>query len=101
MFDHLPYQIATSGIGPFLALLPESITPALICGASEGEVKDWVGHRDSRIVEHYRQLSSEDSRRKMEQLDLLEDRSGQEGPDCDQSARQGQEERGGVNKTSS
>ena len=66
------------------------VSQAFVSGASEGEVKDWVGHRDSRVVEHYRHLSSEDSRRKMEQLDLLGDRSGQEVPDRDQSAQQGQ-----------
>ena len=75
------------------------VSQAFVSGASEGEVKDWVGHRDSRVVEHYRHLSSEDSRRKMEQLDLLGDRSGQEGPDRDQSAQQGQENEG-VNKSS-
>ena len=32
---------------------------------------EWVGHADSRIVEHYRHLSEEDARRKMNSLNLL------------------------------
>jgi integrase len=40
-------------------------------GASEGEVRDWLGHRDSKIVEHYRHLRSDDARRKMNQISFL------------------------------
>lgn len=42
--------------------------------ATEGEVKDWVAHRDSRVVELYRQLGQDDSRRKLERLDILKNR---------------------------
>ena len=32
---------------------------------------DWVGHADSEMVRHYYHLSREESRRIMDQLDLL------------------------------
>jgi integrase len=40
-------------------------------GASEGEVKDWLGHADSKMVDHYRHLRPELGRRTMEQIDFL------------------------------
>jgi integrase len=40
-------------------------------GASEGEIREWLGHRDSKMVEHYRHLRSDDARRKMEKIDFL------------------------------
>jgi integrase len=40
-------------------------------GASEGEVKEWLGHRDSKITEIYRHLRSDDAQRKMRQIDFL------------------------------
>lgn len=40
-------------------------------GASEGEIREWMGHRDSKIVEHYRHLRREDAVRKMQQIDFL------------------------------
>ena len=30
-------------------------------GASEGEIREWLGHADSQMVEHYRHLRSEDA----------------------------------------
>jgi integrase len=45
-------------------------------GASEGEIKEWLGHADSKMVEHYRHLRSEDALRKMEQVDFLGRRAG-------------------------
>ena len=42
-----------------------------IDGASQGEIKDWLGHADSKMVEHYRHLSSEDSQRKMRNVNFL------------------------------
>jgi integrase len=47
------------------------VSRAFIEGASEGEIREWVGHRDSRIVERYRHLSNKDARRKMEQLQFF------------------------------
>jgi integrase len=47
------------------------VSQAFEGGASEGEVKDWVGHRDSGMVELYRHRREEDSHRKMQQIDFL------------------------------
>lgn len=43
----------------------------LISGASEGEVREWLGHADSKTVEHYRHLRAEDARRRMDQIHFL------------------------------
>ncbi len=40
-------------------------------GASEGEIREWLGHSDSKMVEHYRHLRSEDAQRKMARIDFL------------------------------
>ncbi len=40
-------------------------------GASEGEIKEWLGHRESRMVEHYRHLRGDDAQRKMSQIVFL------------------------------
>jgi integrase len=50
-------------------------------GASEGEIREWMGHRDSKIVELYRHLRREDATRKMEQIEFLAgaDKSHQDG----------------------
>jgi len=45
-------------------------------GASEGEIKQWLGHADSKMVEHYRHLRSEDAQRKMNQIRFLERADG-------------------------
>jgi integrase len=44
---------------------------AFIGGASEGEIKEWLGHADSKMVEHYRHLRGEDAKRKMANIDFL------------------------------
>jgi integrase len=44
---------------------------AFLDGAAEADIKDWLGHRDSKMVAHYRHLRSEDSQRKMQQIDFL------------------------------
>ena len=44
---------------------------AFLGGASEGEIKEWLGHADSKMVEHYRHLRNEDAQRKMEQIDFM------------------------------
>jgi hypothetical protein len=41
-------------------------------GASEGEIKEWLGHADSKMVEHYRHLRSEDAQRKMNLIQFLD-----------------------------
>ncbi|WP_425614245.1 tyrosine-type recombinase/integrase [Anatilimnocola sp. NA78] len=48
-------------------------------GASKGEIKEWLGHAHSKMVEHYRHLRGEDAQRKMSQirfLDRVESRTG-------------------------
>lgn len=45
-------------------------------GASEGEIKEWLGHADSKMVEHYRHLRSEDAQRKMNQIRFLDRADG-------------------------
>ena len=47
------------------------VTEAFLGGATDGEVRDWVGHRDSRIVERYRHLRDRAARRTMGRLDFL------------------------------
>lgn len=47
------------------------VSQAFLGGASEGEIMEWVGHSDSKMVAHYRHLKNEDSQRKMQQLDFL------------------------------
>ncbi|OAI46012.1 hypothetical protein AYO44_12075 [Planctomycetaceae bacterium SCGC AG-212-F19] len=44
---------------------------AFLDGAAEADIKEWLGHRDSKMVAHYRHLRSEDSHRKMQQIDFL------------------------------
>lgn len=49
---------------------------SFVCGASEGEVREWLGHADSKMVEHYRHLRSEDALRRMERIDFLPAETG-------------------------
>jgi integrase len=48
------------------------ISQAFLGGASEGEIRSWVGHRDSRIIERYRHLRSDDARRKMDRIEFFQ-----------------------------
>jgi integrase len=48
------------------------VTEAFRGGATEAEVQDWVGHRDSRIVRRYRHLRKDEARQTMQRLNLLE-----------------------------
>ncbi len=45
---------------------------AFLGGASEGEIREWLGHADSKMVEHYRHLRSEDAQKKMDQIKFLD-----------------------------
>jgi len=47
------------------------VTEAFLGGATDGEVRDWVGHRDSRIVERYRHLRGRAAKQTMSRLDFL------------------------------
>jgi integrase len=44
---------------------------AFLGGASEGEIRDWLGHAESKMVEHYRHLRNKESQRKMQNIDFL------------------------------
>jgi integrase len=44
---------------------------ALLSGATLSDVKDWLGHADSKMVEHYRHLRDQDAVRRMEQVEFL------------------------------
>lgn len=50
---------------------------AFLGGASEGEIKEWLGHADSKMVEHYRHLRGDDAQRKMGKINFLGDQNGQ------------------------
>jgi integrase len=54
------------------------VSEAFRQGATEGEVMEWVGHRDSKMVAHYRHLRTADSQRRMRQIDFL---GGDDGRD--------------------
>ena len=47
------------------------VSQAFLCDASEGEIREWVGHSDSRIVERYRHLRDKDAQMKMQRLQLI------------------------------
>jgi len=44
---------------------------AFLGGASEGEIKEWLGHADSKMVENYRHLRAEEAHRQMAKIDFL------------------------------
>jgi integrase len=46
---------------------------AFLGGASEGEIRDWLGHADSKLVELYRHLRNDDAQRKMEAIEFVEE----------------------------
>ena len=60
--------------------------PSFLGGASEGEIREWVGHADSKMVEHYRHLGRKDALRRMEQISFVD-------PDANEQGRSGQDER--------
>lgn len=65
------------------------VSQAFLQGATESEIKQWVGHRDSRVVEIYRHLSDEESRRKLERLNLLGERGVADGPQHQEESPRG------------
>lgn len=44
---------------------------AFLNGAAEADIKEWLGHRDSKMVAHYRHLRSEDSQQKIQRIEFL------------------------------
>ncbi|WP_254510223.1 tyrosine-type recombinase/integrase [Anatilimnocola floriformis] len=47
-------------------------------GATEAQLLEWLGHRDSKMVAHYRHLRPDDSKRLMSSMRLLDLSSGQD-----------------------
>jgi len=45
-------------------------------GATEAEIMDWVGHRDSKMVHHYRHLRPDDSQCRMKSINFVEADNG-------------------------
>ena len=58
------------------------VSQAFLGGASEGEIREWVGHADSKMVEHYRHLGRKDAVRRMEQITFVD-------PDAKEQGRSG------------
>ena len=44
---------------------------AFLGGASEGEIREWLGHAESKMVEHYRHLRNEDAQRRIKQINFM------------------------------
>ena len=44
---------------------------AFVDGASASHIRDWLGHQDSKMVDHYRHLADEESQRRMQGIDFL------------------------------
>lgn len=42
-------------------------------GATESQIMDWVGHKDSKIVALYRHLRPEDSLKQMSQISFIDE----------------------------
>ena len=61
------------------------VSQAFLSGVGEGEIMSWVGHRDSKMVGHYRHLRDEDARRKMNQIDFLGAEGASDGPTAEAS----------------
>ncbi|MCC7422446.1 MAG: site-specific integrase [Planctomycetaceae bacterium] len=59
---------------------PYFVSQSLLNGASEGEIRDWIGHADTGLIDLYRHLTADESRRRMRHLNLLGARPGTDGP---------------------
>lgn len=49
------------------------VSQAFLRKVSENQIKDWVGHRDSRVIELYRHQHDQHSHETMQDIDLLND----------------------------
>lgn len=49
------------------------VSEAFRQGATEAEIMDWVGHRSSEMVHHYRHLRPDDSQRRMQSINFISD----------------------------
>jgi len=56
------------------------ISQAFVCGATEAEIMEWVGHRDSKTVAIYRHLRNEDAQRRMRQINFVRPVVTPDGP---------------------
>ncbi len=57
------------------------VSQAFLGGASEGEIREWVGHADSKMVEHYRHLGRKDALWRMGRINFVDlDANEQERP---------------------
>jgi hypothetical protein len=55
------------------------VSQAFLGGASESEIREWVGHADSKMVEHYRHLGQKDAQRRMEQINFVDPSASEQG----------------------
>lgn len=60
------------------------VSQAFLSGVAEGEIMEWVGHQDSKMVAHYRHLRDEDSQRSMEQINFFGERNSQSSGSTDE-----------------
>lgn len=56
------------------------VSQSLLNGVSEGEIRDWIGHADTGLIDLYRHLAADESRRRMQHLNLLGAPPGTDGP---------------------
>ena len=49
------------------------VSEAFRQGATVAEIMDWVGHRSSQMVHHYRHLRPDDSQRRMQSINFISD----------------------------
>ncbi|MDB5345005.1 MAG: hypothetical protein JWP89_3382 [Schlesneria sp.] len=49
------------------------VSEAFRQGAKDAEIMDWVGHRSSEMVAHYRHLRADESQRRMQSIDFIGD----------------------------
>jgi site-specific recombinase XerD len=56
------------------------VSEAFRQGATEAQIMAWVGHRDSKMVAHYRHLRPQDSQRMMQAIDFFGSGNAPDGP---------------------
>ena len=47
------------------------VSQCFLDGEFEGEIREWVGHAESKMVEHYHHLGQSDAVRKMKQITFV------------------------------
>jgi integrase len=55
------------------------VSRCFLGGASEGEIREWVGHASSRMVERYRHLGRKDAAAKMQQIKFTDPDANEQG----------------------